>query len=89
MNILTIIAVIAGVLLALNMFWTPITNLIKKKTPQKIDNAIDDMSQLRANLNAWIVLRMLPGLSDKAIDLLEKLKTELLKYDSKDSKDKE
>jgi len=84
MNILTIIAVIAGVLLALNMFWTPITNLIKKKTPQKIDNAIDDMSQLRANLNAWIVLRMLPGLSDKAIDLLEKLKTELLKYDSKD-----
>ena len=84
MSILTIIAIIAGILLVINLLWTPITNWLKSKTPDKVDDAIDDMSQLRENLNQWIRVRMLPGISDATIAILSKLKEELLKYDEKD-----
>lgn len=80
MNYLTIIAVVAAVLMAINLLWTPLTNWIKTKTPDVIDVKIDEMTQLRTNLNTWITVRMLPGLTQEAIDLLEKLKAELLKY---------
>lgn len=80
MSLLTIIALVALGLLLINNFWNSVVNFIKSKTSDKVDKQIDEVTQLRNNLNTWILVRMLPNLSDKAIELLEQLKAELLKY---------
>ena len=87
MSIFTTIALVCGVLFLINMFWDKIATWIKSKTNDEVDEKVDEITQLKNNFDAWLKTRMLPGLSAKAIELLDLLRAELLNPKEEDNKE--